>query len=214
MPEDLLRYHHMTLPTLIKTSLLATLLQWAPEPPETITIGTQQWMASNLAVTEFRNGDKLFLAKNARDWKKAAKKKMPACAYVDFDPSTAKIHGMVYNWYAVEDRRGLAPEGWRVPSTTDWKQLISHLGGPRATYRQIADNAVPGLFSSGYVSWVSGSKAEAAQRGYYWSSEGFDSSCTFVGLTMEVDIRNQRVLMDSFGKGNGLLVRCLQNLEQ
>jgi uncharacterized protein (TIGR02145 family) len=89
-----------------------------------VKIGNQIWMNKNLDVDKFRNGDPIQEVKNEEDWKIADSLKLPAWCYVDFDSETNKIYGKLYNWYAVNDPRGLAPAGWRIPNRQDWINLI------------------------------------------------------------------------------------------
>jgi len=94
---------------------------------ESITIGTQVWMAENLNVTVFRNGDPIYEAKSKEEWYNAGEQKKPAFCYFNNDPTSVSKYGILYNWYAVIDPRGLAPEGWRVPSHTDAELLRDFL---------------------------------------------------------------------------------------
>lgn len=91
-----------------------------------VVIGKQEWMADNLDVTTFRNGDKIPEAKTYEEWTRAAREKKPAWCYMWNNPSTGK-QGKLYNWYAVSDPRGLAPLGWRVSTSSDWNILEFHL---------------------------------------------------------------------------------------
>ncbi|MFO0493923.1 MAG: FISUMP domain-containing protein [Flavobacteriia bacterium] len=86
---------------------------------KTATIGTQIWMAENLTATKFRNGDPIYEARSKEDWIKAGEQEIPAFCYYNNDPSTVKKYGVLYNWYAVNDPRGLAPNGWKIPSSQD-----------------------------------------------------------------------------------------------
>lgn len=88
--------------------------------------GDMTVMTSNLKVTTFRNGEEIPLAADADAWESAGDNKRPARAYYDNDPATAESCGILYNWYAVTDPRGLAPEGWHVPSSDEWKKLGAH----------------------------------------------------------------------------------------
>jgi uncharacterized protein (TIGR02145 family) len=92
-------------------------------------IGEQVWSGENLNVTHFRNGDLIPEAKNADEYFKYYKEKSPCWCYYDFDIRNEIIYGKLYNWYAVNDTRNLAPEGWRVSSKQDWEELIDFLGG-------------------------------------------------------------------------------------
>lgn len=87
-----------------------------PFSAPSVKIGNQTWMSQNLTVTKFRNGDPIPEAKTKDEWQTANKNGKPAFCYYNNDPSTAKTHGVLYNYYAVNDSRALAPEGWRVPS--------------------------------------------------------------------------------------------------
>jgi len=96
---------------------------------ESVKIGNQIWMAKNLNVDRFRNGDLIPEIKSDEDWKRAGEERKPAWCYYDNDVQNGMIHGKLYNWFAVNDSRGIAPEGWRVPSNEDWQELILYLGG-------------------------------------------------------------------------------------
>ena len=96
---------------------------------QTVTIGTQVWMTKNLDVDHFRNGDPIPQAKTDEEWQKAGENKQPAWCYYDNDPANGVKYGKLYNWYAVNDERGLAPEGYHVPSDKEWTVLIDYLGG-------------------------------------------------------------------------------------
>ncbi|MCE2707345.1 MAG: protein kinase [Algoriphagus sp.] len=91
---------------------------------ETVTIGTQEWMTSNLSVATFKNGDPIPEAKTDEEWRMAAEEGRPAWSYFKNDPAYGEKYGKLYNWYAVNDPRGLAPEGWVIPSSDDWNLLI------------------------------------------------------------------------------------------
>ena len=47
--------------------------------------------------------------------------------FYDNDSSNIAIYGNLYNWYAVDDNRGICPEYWHVPSDEEWKQLEMYL---------------------------------------------------------------------------------------
>jgi uncharacterized protein (TIGR02145 family) len=94
-----------------------------------IKIGPQIWATKNLDVITFRNGDTIPEAKTNEEWKKAGEEGKPAWCYYDNDPENGKKYGKLYNWYAVNDPRGLAPKGWHVPSDAEWIVLIDYLGG-------------------------------------------------------------------------------------
>jgi len=96
---------------------------------QTVKIGTQTWLAENLDVNTFRNGDKIPEAKTAEEWILAGEKGEPAWCYYENDSANGKIYGKLYNWYAVNSQKGLAPEGWHVSSDDDWREIIFMLNG-------------------------------------------------------------------------------------
>src|SRR5690606_11561084 len=83
----------------------------------------------NLNVSNFRNGDPIPEAKNAAEWKEFCTNNKPAFVYLNFDPKNEKKYGKLYNFHAVMDPRGLAPNGWHVPNQSEFEGLISFLGG-------------------------------------------------------------------------------------
>jgi uncharacterized protein (TIGR02145 family) len=152
---------------------------------EEVKIGKQIWMAENLDVTHFRNGDPIPEAKTNEEWKKAGEKKQPAWCYYDNDPANGTKYGKLYNWYAVNDPRGLAPSGWHVPTDAEWKTLTSFLGGEtvaggkmkstRFQYWSIPNTAATNEcgFSGlpgGYRFNDDGNFTNVGNAGYWWSS--------------------------------------------
>jgi uncharacterized protein (TIGR02145 family) len=95
---------------------------------KSVKIGTQTWMTENLNVERFRNGDLISQAKTNEEWERAGKNKQPAWCYYDNDPKNGAKYGKLYNWYAVNDPRGLAPAGWQLPSDAEWTTLGDQLG--------------------------------------------------------------------------------------
>lgn len=96
----------------------------------TIVIGTQKWAEANLNVSNFRNGDSIPEARTNAEWKTAGESGKPAWCYYNNDLNNGPRYGKLYNWYAVNDPRGLAPTGWSVPEEADWAKLVYYLGGP------------------------------------------------------------------------------------
>ena len=93
----------------------------------TTTIGSQTWMAQNLRVTRYNNGDLIPNVQDAATW--AAQNETGAWSHYNNDTAYDYDLGKMYNFYATEDARGLCPEGWRMPSREDWEQLRDYLGG-------------------------------------------------------------------------------------
>jgi len=92
----------------------------------TIKIGTQWWMAENLKVTNYRNGDSIPNVTSDSTWKLTSLGGY--CNYND-DIGNVAVYGRLYNWFAVNDSRNIAPVGWHVASDSDWQVIIEYLGG-------------------------------------------------------------------------------------
>jgi len=92
-----------------------------------ITIGKQTWMAENLRVTKFKNGDPIPHVSEQTAWKMTFEEERPAWCSMNNQPSLLKKYGVLYNWYAATDSRGIAPEGWRLPTIEDWEELLRFL---------------------------------------------------------------------------------------
>ena len=90
----------------------------------TIVIGTQQWSRLNLDVVTYRNGDIIPQVTDEATWNSLT---TGAWCYYNNDPANGARYGKLYNWYAVNDPRGLAPTGWHIPTNAEWGVLIDKL---------------------------------------------------------------------------------------
>ena len=91
-----------------------------------VKIGDQIWMSENLSVTHYRNGMPIPMLSEDTLWSETS-----SGAYCQYnnDPQMTEIYGNLYNWSAVTDSNGLAPDGWHVPSDDEWQTLVDYLGG-------------------------------------------------------------------------------------
>ena len=94
--------------------------------PASVKIGKQTWMKKNLDVSTYRNGDSIPEVKDPKKW---AELKTGAWCYYENDSLKGRKYGKLYNWYAVNDPRGLAPAGWHLPGDKEWNELDDQLGG-------------------------------------------------------------------------------------
>lgn len=90
----------------------------------TVTIGTQVWMAENLKVTKYRDGTPVPNVTDGPTW--AALTTGAWCHYNNSATNGTK-YGKLYNWYAVTNVHGLAPEGWHIPTEAEWTILENYL---------------------------------------------------------------------------------------
>ena len=96
---------------------------------KTVRIGTQVWMAENLKVTKFRNGEDIPFVTITQDWADLLLPQRLAYCNSNNNTGTVAALGRLYNWHAVNDSRGLAPAGWHLPSLDEWLILMNNLGG-------------------------------------------------------------------------------------
>ena len=98
----------------------------AQSPLSSVTIGNQEWTSKNLDVSTYRNGDVIPQVTNPKAW--AALTTGAWCWYNNDSTKYAATYGKLYNWYAVNDPRGLSPVGWHIPTDEEWTTLTDQLG--------------------------------------------------------------------------------------
>jgi uncharacterized protein (TIGR02145 family) len=96
---------------------------------KTVTIGTQIWMKTNMDIDHYQNGDEIPQVTNDNQW---ANLTTGAWCYYLNGENYDIYFGKMYNWYAINDPRGFAPEGWRIPMDNDWMTLEKFLGMSQA----------------------------------------------------------------------------------
>ncbi|MFT3681031.1 MAG: fibrobacter succinogenes major paralogous domain-containing protein [Ferruginibacter sp.] len=94
------------------------------------TLLIRAWMPVNLDVVTYRNGDTIPQVSDSATW---ANLTTGAWCYYNNDSTNGAVYGKLYNWYAVNDPRGLAPAGWRLPNEEDWNGLVYVLGNAFGT---------------------------------------------------------------------------------
>ena len=95
---------------------------------ETVQMKDQIWMTKNLDVTTFQNGDTILHAPSFESWVAAGKKGIPAWCYYNNDSILGKQLGKIYNWYAANDKRELAPAGWKIPNFDEVNVFLDFIG--------------------------------------------------------------------------------------
>lgn len=195
----------------------------APQPP-----ASQVWMVTNLDVTTYRNGDPIPQVTDPTQW---ANLTTGAWCYPNNDPAMGAIYGKLYNWYAVNDPRGLAPAGWHVPTDKEWKTYEMSLGMTKSqadatgwrgtdeggklketgTTHWITPNT-GATNSSGFTGLPSGFRNTTFNKfgfqGSWWTSTQSSGTSAWSRSLYYV---NAWVARGGFSKGSGLSVRCVQN---
>ena len=180
---------------------------------KTIEIGTQTWMAENLKVTRYSNGDAIAtpLSLSAQN----------NGAYSNYgnDTSIAAVYGRLYNWYTTVDPRGLCPSGWHVPDFEDWSDLIFGLGSYQIAGIKLKETGTSHWINntgtetneSGFTAlpggWWNGAFSGSDTDAYFWSSTILDGKPYH--WMIHDDIIN---MSESLGAlEDGCSVRCIKD---
>ena len=185
-----------------------------------VLIGAQYWMAQNLEVTTYRNGDPIPYVTDATAWAALTTGATGAWCYYNNDPANGSLYGKLYNWYAVNDSRGLAPTGWHVPTDVEWTTLETTLGGAAGDKMKVAGTtrwAAPNTGadnSSGFASLPGGGRGsngafgDVGTNGNWWSSTVVGSTEAFI---RNLNSGNGNVSRNPYTKTYGFSVRCLRD---
>ena len=122
------------------------------------------WMTENLNVKYFRNGDLIPEVQDPSEWENLTS---PAWCYYNGDPENEELYGVLYNWYAVSDPRGLAPLGWHISTAEEVDNLITCLGGPSVAGGKMKTT---GTIESGNGTWLSPNLGATNESG--WNGRG------------------------------------------
>jgi uncharacterized protein (TIGR02145 family) len=184
-----------------------------------VVVGNQIWMEKNLNTGTFQNGDPIAEAKTKEEWMKADSLQQPAWCYYQNNPSNDTLYGKIYNWYAVNDPRKLAPAGWHVASDNEWMTLLEFLGGYQFAGKKI--KAKLGWNLNGFGTNESGLSVVAAGERHvdgefssaglltaFWTSTSYDSGNAWEYYLYHF---NDRVGKSNVNKSGGLSVRCIKD---
>jgi len=184
-----------------------------------LTIGTQQWMDKNLDVATYRNGDLIPYVTDPTTW---AALTTGAWCYYNNDPINNGSYGKLYNWYAVNDPRGLAPVGWHVPTDIEFTTLITALGGESVAGGKMKVTGTttwqsPNTGATNTTGWAGlpggfrisvGPFGSVGYNGYWWSSTQ-DGVGTAWFRYLGYD--NADAYRSNFLKTFGFSVRCVRD---
>lgn len=129
---------------------------------QTVTVGTQFWMAENLKTTKYNDGTAIPLVTDDKAWEALS---TPGYCWYKNDPATCKTnYGAIYNWYTVSTGK-LCPEGWHVPTYSEWNTLTTFLG-----------------VATGSVSSVAGEKLKGTGTNNWLNADGSINKSDFISL--------------------------------
>lgn len=144
-----------------------------------------EWTTKNLSVTKYRNGDVIPQVQDATQW---ANLTTGAWCYYAYQTANGTAYGKLYNWFAVNDPRGIAPTGWHVATNTEWTSLIEYLGGSEAAGGLMKETGTThwqnpntgAVNSSGLTALpggyclADGTFSSIRTTGYWWTSDSYN----------------------------------------
>jgi uncharacterized protein (TIGR02145 family) len=189
-----------------------------------VKICNQSWMMKNLDVAHYRNGDQIPEVTDSTEW---ANLTTGAWCYYENNPENGEKFGKLYNWYAVNDPRGLAPDGWHIPSDDEWEELVMCLGDSSSAGGRLKDKGTfedeKGIWKTPNTGAVNTSNFTALPAGrrlsdstfeniragaYFWSTT--DSSETNAWFR-QLSFDNARFVRRESIKSYGYSVRCVRD---
>lgn len=201
----------------------------------TVLIGTQCWMAENLRATQYQNGTAIPNVTDQTAWSVLTS---GAYAWFQNNISWKDSYGAVYNWYATVDPNGLCPDGWHVPTDSDWTAMTTAIGGTSSPHgnelkscRQVSSplggdcntsthprwnyNATHyGTDDYGFSAFPTGPRTylgtfgAIGTIGYWWSSTEFSSSN---GYYRAMPYNEGHVSVSDYNKKQGFSIRCVRD---
>jgi uncharacterized protein (TIGR02145 family) len=217
--SGLIIYNTTTNSLEIRNSSAWVSLSPAADAMPTIQIGNQKWMSKNLDVAFYRNGDAIPQVTDATAW---AALTTGAWCYYNNDPIQGGKFGKLYNWYAVNDPRGLAPQGWHIPSDAEWTTLTTTLGGASVAGGKMKEAGIVNWTSpntaadnsSGWAGLPGGFRGDngpffiVGSNGFWWSSTETNTTLAWVRYLSYSDGGVGRY---DYGKRLGFSFRCLRD---
>ena len=177
-------------------------------------------MTKNLDVATYRNGDPIPKVTDDAAW--GALTTGAYCYYNNDSATYAATYGKLYNWYAVNDPRGLAPEGWHIPTDFDWTTLENCLGGASVAGGAMKETGTihwttPNIGATNISGWAglpggyrfnNGTFNFVGIGGYWWSATESDATGALFRFLL---YNNGDLNSINFSKQIGFSVRCLRD---
>ena len=178
------------------------------ENKDFLIIGDTIWSKKNLNTTIYSNGDSILHLHNDKEWSNTS---VGAFCYYGTKVITKSNYGVLYNWYAVNDLRGLCPKGWRIANEKDWQKLIQHFGGENIAGQKIKKNK-----HGENLNAVAGGNRKAngffngeGNSAPFWSADHIDEK---QAVAFYVNWSHDRAGKKIGNKNNGLYCRCVKDI--
>jgi uncharacterized protein (TIGR02145 family) len=179
----------------------------------------QTWMQKNLNVSHFRNGDVIPQVTNTNTWTNLT---TPAWCYYNNDPANGPLFGKIYNSYAVNDPRGLAPVGYHIPTDAEWTTFTNCIGGQ--------SSAGGAMKETGYIHWLAPNTEATNISGFTGLAGGFRNTgnsfqefgyygnwwsslvTSTYAIPRRLNYNNGSIsIIDAYDFSDGFSVRCIKD---
>jgi uncharacterized protein (TIGR02145 family) len=190
----------------------------------TVTIGSQVWMAENLRTTRYNDGTPIPLDSANLVWIQST----PGYCWYDNNFINKDLYGALYKWYVVNEAanggKNVCPAGWFVPNDAEWYTLLNYLGGKDVAGGKMKETGTTHWISpnsgatneSGFTALPGGNRGQnhdasfsnIGVSGYWWSSE---DTLAYSGEGLCLLNNSILALKSGWGKEFGFSVRCMQN---
>jgi uncharacterized protein (TIGR02145 family) len=213
---------HMVFKKIITVSLLSMVLLISgcgpksrdiedPNKRAKVRAYKQEWLV--LDVDHYKNGDLIPQVQDKKQW---ASLKTGAWCYYNNDQNNKKKYGKLYNWYAVHDSRGLAPDGWHIPTVNELKILELFVGndGNALKMKGEGKGVNKGTNTTGFSAWLAGYRnhlgdfANIGNYAAFWTSEEYNATNANSVFLNNV---NNGIAFSNNNKEYGFSVRCVKN---
>lgn len=181
---------------------------------KTVAINEKEWMSDNLNVSHYQNGDEIPEVQDSEEWGKLTS---GAWCYYENKAENGTSFGKLYNWYAINDPRGIAPNGWHVPTDDEWMHLINFLRSDQG--KKLKSNI--GWFgngngenSVGFNGLPSGFRYNTGpftllgKSGYWWTKTENNSQTAKVRT---ISFKGDNIVQVPLNKACGISVRCIKD---
>lgn len=177
-------------------------------------INQKEWMSENLNVSYYRNGDEIPQVQDPGEWSKLTS---GAWCYYENKAEHEASNGKLYNWYAINDPRGLAPDGWHIPSDEEWVQLTTFLSSTQGNKlksnsgwfqngngeNSVGFNGLPSGFR-----YNTGPFSLLGKNGYWWTKTENNSQTAKVRT---ISFKGDNIVPVLLNKACGISVRCIKD---
>jgi uncharacterized protein (TIGR02145 family) len=187
---------------------------------KSVIISNQEWMAENLKVTHYRNGDVIPFISDNTSWQNLAN---GAYTWYNNDSLTHQCpYGKLYNWFAVADSRNICPFGWHVPTQDEWTTLSDNLGGSLSAGSKLKSTGIQywntsnndATNNSGFSGLPGGHRLPIGafgaiiNNGYWWTASAADNINANYRL---LGYNTSELLSSNSDKTHGFSVRCIKD---